>query len=81
MTCGLELGRRALQLAEVRLERGNAAYALALVGEAIDAGAAAEPAAAAAAWREAQARAEALQMAPLVAHCRRALGQIERPAR
>ena len=77
---GLALGRRALQLAEARLERGNAAHALALVGEAVDAGAAAEPGAAAAAWREAQARAEALQMTPLVAHCRRALGQIERPA-
>jgi tetratricopeptide (TPR) repeat protein len=77
---GLALARRALQLAEARLERGNAAYALGLVGEAIAAGAAAAPRAAAAAWRDAHARAEALQMAPLVAHCRRALGRIERPA-
>jgi class 3 adenylate cyclase/tetratricopeptide (TPR) repeat protein len=75
---GLALARRALQLAEARHERGNAAHAMGLVGEAIDAGAAAEPGAAAAAWREAHALAETLQMAPLLAHCHRALGQLAR---
>ncbi|HSE02762.1 MAG TPA: AAA family ATPase [Methylomirabilota bacterium] len=73
----LGLARRALQLAEERQERGHAAHALCLVGDAVAAGETPDPAGAGTAYRQGLARAEVLGMAPLVARCRLAVGEVD----
>jgi class 3 adenylate cyclase/tetratricopeptide (TPR) repeat protein len=71
------LARRALQLAEERQERGHAAHALCLIGDAAATGDTPDLGGAATACRQALALAEELGMAPLVARCRLTLGEVE----
>jgi class 3 adenylate cyclase/tetratricopeptide (TPR) repeat protein len=71
------LAWRALQLAEERKERGHAAHALCLVGDAAAAGETPDLAGAVTAYRQGLALAEALGMSPLVARCRLALGEVD----
>jgi class 3 adenylate cyclase/tetratricopeptide (TPR) repeat protein len=72
------LAQRALRLAEEHQERGDAAYALSLVGDAAATGETPDLAGAATSYRQGLALAEALGMSPLVARLRLALGEVDR---
>jgi sugar phosphate isomerase/epimerase len=70
------LGREALRLATERRERGNAAYALRLLGDVERAGGPREMETAREHYRRALALAEKLGMRPLVSHCHLGLGRL-----
>ena len=71
------MAQRALRIAEERQERGHAAHALLLVGDAAARADPGDPADAVTAYRKGLALAEALEMAPLVARFRLALGEVD----